>query len=67
MSDPGCWPGPITGVSGGGGEPRWARVVEVDALELMRLMALFGGCRFRVFDAAAAEGGLGAGEGWGGG
>jgi hypothetical protein len=26
------------GVSGGGGEPRWARVVDVEAVELIRLM-----------------------------
>jgi hypothetical protein len=33
------------GVSGGGGDPRWARVVELDAVELIRLIALLGGCR----------------------
>ena len=66
MSDPGCWPGPTTGVSGGGGDPRWARVVEVDAVEPIRLTALFGGCRCCVVDVAAAgaaEGGPGTGEG----
>lgn len=29
--------GGIIGVSGGGGEPRWALTVEVDAVELRRL------------------------------
>lgn len=42
-------------------------MVEVDAVEPIRLTALFGGCRCCAVDVAAAEGGLGAGEGWGGG
>lgn len=33
------------GVSGGGGDPLWARVVELDAVELIRLIVLLGGCR----------------------
>jgi hypothetical protein len=45
ISDPGCWPGPTTGVSGGGGDPLSARVVELDAVELIRLIVLLGGCR----------------------
>lgn len=34
------------GVSGGGGEPLWARVVEVEAVELIRFMPDCGGWRF---------------------
>lgn len=33
------------GVSGGGGDPLSARVVELDAVELIRLIVLLGGCR----------------------
>jgi hypothetical protein len=40
MSEAEDWPGPTMGVSGGGGEPRWARVVDVDAVELMRFIPL---------------------------
>lgn len=35
MSVPGRWLGGTTGVSGGGGDPRVAFVVEVDAVELI--------------------------------
>ena len=34
MPPPICSPGGIIGVSGGGGEPRWAFVVDVEAVEL---------------------------------
>lgn len=51
----------MMGVSGGGGEPRCALVVDVEAVELRRLMpAGFG--MFR-----AGPGDFGAPEGWGGG
>lgn len=40
MPEPVRCSGPATGVSGGGGEPLWARVVEMDAVEPMRLMEL---------------------------
>lgn len=40
MSDAGCCPGPTMGVSGGGGDPRWAIVVDVDAVESTRLIEL---------------------------
>ena len=33
---PGTFPGSTTGVSGGGGEPRLARVVELEAVEANR-------------------------------
>lgn len=42
MSLPGA--GPVMGVSGGGGEPRVALVVDVDAVELKRWMP-WSGCR----------------------
>ena len=34
MPPPACSPGATTGVSGGGGDPRCALVVEVEAVEL---------------------------------
>lgn len=34
MPPPACAPGATTGVSGGGGDPRCALVVEVEAVEL---------------------------------
>ena len=36
MPPPGCSPGATIGVSGGGGEPLCALVVDVDAVELKR-------------------------------
>ena len=67
----GCSVALETGVSGGGGEPRWARVVDVDAVELSLLRALSGGasrfCAAAVAAAAAAFPGPGPLEACGGG
>ena len=42
--------GSITGVSGGGGEPLVARVVDVEAVELYRLTVLGIGACSMLFD-----------------
>ena len=36
MPSAGAWPGSTTGVSGGGGDPRLARVVEFEAVDANR-------------------------------
>lgn len=51
----------MMGVSGGGGEPLCAFVVDVDAVELRRLMPLGLG----IFSAGSGD--LGPGGTWGGG
>ena len=43
MPPPGICPGSTMGVSGGGGDPRLARVVEVEAVEANRLTLLAAG------------------------
>ena len=48
--------GPTIGVSGGGGEPRVARVVEVDAVELMRF-TMPGSLDLSLYGSAPPDGG----------
>jgi len=57
----GTGPRPVIGVSGGGGEPLWALVVEVEAVELMRLMEE-GSRMFNLLNASAVEPADGGGQ-----
>ena len=61
MSVCGRGPGPATGVSGGGGEPLVALVVDVEAVELMRLME-DGSLILSLFNASAVDEAEGGGQ-----